>query len=231
MCDAYTAHSDEAREAIIKTYKIRKEKLHIVPHGPYNMYGSLDKDTVKKELNLSGFTVLYFGMIRQYKGVPTLIKAFDQILVDSVNRMHLVIAGENWGDDPELLPALSNSHYRDRIVFQPEFLSDDMVSKYFAAADVVVLPYLRTCGSGVLNIAMAQGKPIITTDLGTMRESLKNYDGASFFPVGDSYALQKKIFEIYKCWQANDLKYHTNSELNWSKIAKQYEQIIERLAI
>lgn len=230
LCDEYTAHSDEAREDILRIYNMSANKIHVVPHGPYNMYGSSNRDLSRKDLNLEGFSILYFGMIREYKGVSLLIKAFNKLPMDIANRTHLIIAGEDWGDDRELLPALNKSPYRHRIIFESKFIPDDLVSKYFAAADIVVLPYLRTCGSGVLNIAMAQGKPIITADLATMRECLADYQGANFFPTGNIQALCNKMVETYNRWLTSEIKTYNNSGFTWNDIVQKYEQIYERMA-
>lgn len=230
LCDAYIAHSDEAREAIAKAYNLPEDKIHVIPHGPYNIYGFSDREMTRRQLQLNGFTILYFGMIRKYKGVPLLIKAFNELPMNVANSMHLIIAGEDWGDDQELLLALNNSPYRDRILFKPEFIPDDMVPKYFAVADVVVLPYLRTCGSGVVNIAKAQGKPIVTSDLETMVECLAEYEGASFFPTGNIQALSAKIVEAYNGWQISETKTYNNPGATWNDIIQKYEQIDERMA-
>jgi len=230
LCDAYTAHSNEARQAIMETYNILPNKIHVVSLGPYDIYGTSDREKARKELKLDGFTILYFGIIRQYKGVPLLVKAFNMLPEDILTKSQLVIAGEDWGDDPSLRPALANSLYKHRIIFRPEFVPDELVSKYFSASDVIVLPYLRTCGSAVVSIAVAQGKPIITTDLATMRECLVNYKGASFFPVGDVCALRELLVENYEQWQSGNIQHYHFSGPSWNIIAQKYEQIISGLS-
>lgn len=227
-CDGYTAHSEEARRAIIKAYKLAGEKIVVVPHGPYDIYETPDRKLAREEMKLNGFTILYFGMIRQYKGVSLLVKAFNNMSPELANKMHLVIAGENWGDDTELLQAIENTPYQDRIIFKPEFIPDETVPKLFSAADVVVLPYLRSCGSGVLNIAVAQGKPMITADLDTMAESLEGYAGARFFPVGDVDALTDRLREAYDSWVVNGVQSCRFTGVSWKEIVRKYEDIIEK---
>lgn len=225
LCDAYTAHSDEARQSIIKTYSIPRDKIHVVPHGPYHAYGSCHRDD-GNQLKWSGFNILHFGMIRQYKGIPLLIKAFNMLPEKIANKSNLLIVGEDWGDDAELLPALHESPYRNRIIFQPEFLPDELVPTYFKAADVVVLPYLRTCGSGVVNIAVAQGKYVITSQLSTMTESLKEYKGVAYFPVGDTAALCQRLMEAYDKWRLGEIEHYHYADTSWPSIIRQYEKIV-----
>ncbi|MHB8157060.1 MAG: glycosyltransferase family 4 protein [Desulfocucumaceae bacterium] len=231
LSDVITAHSGEARDAIARTYNIPRSQIHVVPHGPYNVYGIFDRQSARRELNLKGFTVLYFGMIRQYKGVPLLIDSFNSIPPEIAGKMHLIIAGENWGDDPDLLPAINRSPYRDQIIFRPEFIPDQDVSKYFAASDIVVLPYQRSCGSGVVNIAVAQGKPIISSDIDTLKESLYGYKGASFFPVKDTNALCNMIMDAYSTQRLSGTKKYQFTSITWDSITQNYKQIIQGLRL
>ncbi len=229
LCDSYTAHSEEARRAIINTYKLAEAKIDVVPLGPFNTYGKLNRGLAREEMDLYGFTILYFGMIRQYKGVSLLVRAFNKIPPETAGNMHLIIAGEDWGDDTELIPVLENSPYRDRVIFRPEFIPDESVPKYFAASDVVVLPYLRTCGSGVINIAVAQGKPVITSDLDTMSEYLNGYGGAEFFPAGDVDALCDRLIKAYDSWFINGVRAYRYTGASWESIVKKYEHIIAEM--
>lgn len=229
--DLYTTHSKKVSEAVVNTYHISKEKVHVVPFGVYEQYATLERNEARKELNLDGFVILHFGMIRQYKGIPLLIKAFDLLPEEVAEYSTLVIGGEDWGDDPGLKPAIEGSRYRHRIIFRPSFIPDHEVPKYFAAADVVVLPYLRTCGSAVAHIAVANGRPVITTDLPAMRECLNAYEGASFFPPGDVATLRDRLIEVYHRWVKESPKNYSFHGPSWDEIAGQYEEIISGLNV
>jgi glycosyltransferase involved in cell wall biosynthesis len=223
LCDAYVAHSAEAKSAISQIYHIREEKINVIPHGSYDIYESLDCAQSKQTLEVDGFVILYFGMIRRYKGVPVLVRAFDLLPEEVAAASSLVIAGEDWGDDPELHQAISESRYKDRIVCRPQFIPDEAVAQYFSAADVVVLPYLRTYGSGVANIAVAQGKPIIMSDVATLYESFSGYEGSDFFPVGDSGALKDALQNAYGQWLDRKERRYTFKDNSWSYIVHCYE--------
>lgn len=224
--DTFVAHSEEARKAIIETYNISRDKVFVIPHGLYDNYTVENRDLARKELGVNGFVILYFGMIRQYKGVPILIKAFNMLPGEIAKNSHLIIAGEDWGDDPLLRPSINDSPFKERITFLPEFIPDSMVPKYFSAADVVVLPYLRSCGSGVVNLTVAQGKPVIATELDTMKEYLGGYQGASFFPAGDYIALRDKLMITYKQWQSKGTIHYPATDNDWGSIIQKFEQII-----
>jgi glycosyltransferase involved in cell wall biosynthesis len=229
LCDVFVVHSSEAKSAINQIYHIPEEKIYVVPHGSYDIYESLDSVQSKEALGVEGFVILNFGMIRRYKGVPILVRAFDLLPEEVAAASNLVIAGEDWGDDPDLYQAVAKSRYKDRIVFRPQFIPDESVAQYFSAADVVVLPYLRTYGSGVANIAVAQGKPIVMSNTATLLESFDAYEGSEFFPVGDSEALRDSLLKTYEKWLQEKERRYTFQDNSWSYIAQRYEDILGKL--
>ncbi len=226
LCDLYIAHSEEARSSIIKTYHLAEHKIHVIPHGPYDIYNPVGQEEAQKELGLDGFVIMYFGMIRQYKGVPFLIEAFNGLPETIARQAQLVIAGEDWNDDQDIGPSLKGSTYKDRIHYIPKFIPDSLVPKYFSAADVLVLPYTRSSGSGVANIAASQGKRIIISDIPTLKESFENYEGASFFPVGDVSTLRDQLVNIYNQWKEKGPQHYNYKDNGWEYITNSYESII-----
>lgn len=230
--DAFVVHSVSVKKQAERIYGLRGDRVFLIPHPLYDVYHQdHDQKAARDEVGVKeDFVILYFGMIRKYKGVPYLVEAFDKLPQDIAQHSRLVIAGEDWGDDTLLVDSIDSSPYREQIAFRPEFVADDMVPKYFSAADVVVLPYLRTAGSGVANIAMAYGKPIITSDLETMRECLMDYEGASFVPVGDSAALAQKLVAIHNLRASGKAMVYDLPGNTWDEVARQYEQIVEQVA-
>lgn len=226
--DAFVVHSGIVKKQVIEIYHLSKDRVFIIPHGRYDTYyQDYDKQVAKDELGIKEeFTILYFGMIRKYKGVPYLVEAFNKLPHDIAQHSRLVIAGEDWGDETSLGDLINLSPHKEQITYKPQFVPDDMIPKYFSAADVIVLPYIRTSGSGVANIALAYGKPIITSDLETMRECLADYEGAVFVPVGDATAIREKLLEIYTRYKTGQSMVYDPPKNTWDEIARQYEEII-----
>lgn len=229
--DAFTTQSTSARNQVAQVFGLDKRRIFVVPVGLYEGYKCVsDKNLSRKELGIEeGFVILYFGMIRKYKGVPCLVEAFNKLQPDIALRSRLVIAGEDWGDEPSLGDMISASPYKERVSYKPQFIPDDMVPRYFSAADIVVLPYLRTAGSGVANIAMAHGKPIITSDVATMRECMADYEGAWFTPVGDSAVIAERLMQIYSEHKSGKRLIYRPPQNTWDEVARQYEQIVKQL--
>lgn len=233
MADGFLAHSAVMKEQITRTYRLPEEKVFVVPHGVYDIYAPVySREAARRELGINEpFVILYFGLIRKYKGVPCLVEAFNRLPEAIAGKSRLIIAGEDWGDEKGLAAMIKQSPYNGQIMFRPGFVPDSGVPLYFAAADVVGLPYLRTSGSGVTSLAVAFGKQVIISDLEETRESLRDYGGAVFVPRGDAPGLAAKIAELYdrKKSGSDTPGYSVPPEKTWEYVAGEYGKIINRV--
>ena len=142
------------------------------------------------------FSLLYFGTIRPYKGLENLIRAFDSLTPEQAARFRLVVVGETWqGWD---LPAslIAQSRHRAQIEFVNTYVTDQQVARYYREADAVVLPYLRSSGSGPLHMAMSQGVPVAVTAVGGLVESVEGYSGARLVEPDNITDLASALLEL-----------------------------------
>lgn len=230
---AFVVHSATVKTQVIQVYHLSENKVFVIPHGVYDSYfQEYTQESARKELGIKEeFVVLYFGMIRKYKGVPCLVQAFDKLPQEIARNSRLIIAGENWGDEEELETLIKASPYNKQITFQPEFVPDSAVPKYFSAADVVALPYIRSAGSGVASLAMAFGKPIIISELENIKESLQEYAGTIFVPCGDANCIAEKISEVYA--QHKAVKFASYSVPNlcgWENVTNLFQKAINQIS-
>lgn len=229
---AFVVHSEKVKNRAIEAYHLNKDKVFSIPIGIYDSYfQNYPKESARNDLAIKEkFVILNFGMIRKYKGVPCLVEAFNQLPSEMALNSRLVIAGENWGDEEGIDALIKASPYYSQITFQPEFVADTMVPKYFSAADVVVLPYLRSAGSAVASLAMAYGKPIIITDLENIRETLQAYNGTIFVPCGDATSITEKLLGVYAHYMEGRIAtYASPSSLGWDKVADSFHKIIKQV--
>jgi glycosyltransferase involved in cell wall biosynthesis len=226
---AFVVHADSVKGQAVAAYHLDPEKVFIVPHGIYSSYYQFySQESARQELGIKEkFVILNFGLIRKYKGVPLAVQAFNQLPPDQAANTRLVIAGENWGDEEGLEKIVEDSLYRAQITFRAEFVADAEVPRYFSAADVVVLPYLRSAGSGVASIAMAFGKPIIISDLENIKESLKDYQGTLLVPRGDAASITQKLKELYFRRQSGRIDgFSVPDSCGWDNVAQLFQNII-----
>jgi len=205
-------HSEADRKLIAEKYRIPERDIWVIPLGPFDHYRKIDKEEAKRRLGIKeNYIILYFGLIRKYKGVNHLIEGFSQIPPEEAGPFRLLVVGEVW-DDLGLKELIEASPQRDKITLRDEYVPDEDVSLYFSAADLLVLPYLRASQSGVAHIAITYGMPVITTKVGGLAESMSSYDGAIFVPPGDSSAIRDAILRSFDASTSRRIE---ASEVSW----------------
>jgi glycosyltransferase involved in cell wall biosynthesis len=147
-------------------------------HPVYSIFGNpVPKDTARRHLNIEGEKViLFFGFIREYKGLDNLLKAFA-ILKEKIN-IKLVVAGEYYHNEEHYTTLIDELKISDGLCLFNNFIPTTDVKYFFSAADVVILPYNNATQSGIVQIANNFNKPVIATDVGAMSEAvLENKTG------------------------------------------------------
>ena len=151
---------------------IRKDLPYtILPHPLYTHFGEkMDRTEAEKALGIpSGRkNLLFFGLIRQYKGLDILLEAFRELGDD----FQLIVAGEPYGSFEPYRKILDTLPGKDRIRLIPEYIPDSEVRKYFSAADVTVLPYRSATQSGISSISYHFEVPMIVTAVGGLTETV-----------------------------------------------------------
>lgn len=222
LANAFVIHSEFDRPLLEQTYKIGSRPVTVIPIGPYNQYQQpvqIPTDALRASINL-----LYFGVIRPYKGLEDLIRAFDAIPKDQIDRYRLTVVGETWeGWD---LPArlIAASPYRDRITFVNQYIKDEDVAAFFANADIVVLPYHRSSASGPLHAAMSHGLPIVVTSVGGLVEAAAGYSGTVFVPAQNPDALRAGIVHAEAL-----VGQHFKDQHSWQHSVERYESLLRQL--
>jgi|AntRauTorckE5430_2_1112549.scaffolds.fasta_scaffold04759_3 glycosyltransferase involved in cell wall biosynthesis len=144
----------------------------VSPHPIYDHFGDRtprNDALAKLGLPANREYLLFFGLIRDYKGLDLLLEAFaDPRLVD--RPLHLLVAGEFYADRAPYDALIDRLGLADRMTLVAEFIPDDQVADYFNAADLLVQPYKTATQSGVTQIAYHFEKPMIVTNVGGLPE-------------------------------------------------------------
>jgi glycosyltransferase involved in cell wall biosynthesis len=189
MASGFVVHSEFDRAALEKRYGFRGQSVARIPHGPYDHYRTTHEQQSRSAVPSPACNVLFFGLIRPFKGLEDLIEAFDSIPHDEIDRYWLTVVGETWEGWTLPNALVAKSRYRDRITFVNRYVHDEEVAAFFAGADVVALPYHRSSASGPLHVAMSHGLPVIVTRVGGLPEAAADYEGAIFVPPRNPTAL------------------------------------------
>jgi glycosyltransferase involved in cell wall biosynthesis len=177
--------------------------IAVAAHGPYDQYrvGQGEMNPTGQPL-ISAVTtaprpdvvnLLFFGLIRPYKGLEDLLRVFNELSEEEAVGLWLTVVGETWEGCTEPENLIKTSPHADRITFVNEYVPDNVVAAAFAHADAVVLPYRRSSSSGILHIAMNHGLPIVVSRVGGLPEAADGYEGAIFVEPGDSAMLKSGI--------------------------------------
>lgn len=168
--DAFVAMSQSVLDDL-KTFDATKPKM-LSPHPLYDNFGKAKtREEALKALDLDSTYnyMLFFGIIRQYKGLDILLKAFaDNRLNNGKNK--LIVAGEFYEDNSIYMELIEKYQLQDSIVLATKFIPDEEVVNYFCAADIIVQPYKHATQSGVTQIAYHFEKPMLVTDVGGLKE-------------------------------------------------------------
>lgn len=177
LSEGILVHGREAEKLVLKEFPEAKGKTTIIPHGHWiGAYPQPPaRGDAREKLGIPGDGSVYllFGQCQPYKNLITLIRAFKQVAGEND---HLIIAGR-FSDDDYYQSAAKETDGDSRIRLENGFVPDDDVSVYFAASDVMCLPYseILTSGSGML--ALSYGIPIISIDKGYLREFVPEFCG------------------------------------------------------
>jgi glycosyltransferase involved in cell wall biosynthesis len=198
--DAVVAHSEYGRRQLVDQLGVDPGKVRVIHHGAFEYLTQLDGAQLPPELaagaaiqgahDAGGLVVLFFGLLRPYKGLDVLLEAWGRIEPAGGRRAELWIVGRpRMALEP--LRELAPSGVR----FVPRYVSDPELAACFRRADVVVLPYSSTERfdfSGVLAAALAFAKPTVLTAVGGFPE-LAAAGAARLVPPRDAGALGESL--------------------------------------
>ena len=160
-------------EAVAKDLlKLCPEKRYtVIQHPLYSHFGAkLERDEAERRLGLEHGrkNLLFFGLIRTYKGLDILLEAFGKLS----DEYQLIIAGEPYGSFDRYQQIIDRLPNKERIRMNLKYIKDSEVKDYFSAADLAVLPYRSATQSGISSVSYHFEVPMIVTDTGGLKETI-----------------------------------------------------------
>lgn len=167
--EKYVVMSGEVKQSVLSMKPDASTLL--LRHPIYDQYGSTkDQKSAREYLGLppNAKIILFFGLIRKYKGLDLLIEAFAEM--NYKEDVHLVIAGESYEEASTYLDLIRKNSLQDRVHWFDKFIPDEEVGYFFSAANLLALPYRTATQSGVTQIAFHFETPVLVTDVGGLSE-------------------------------------------------------------
>jgi glycosyltransferase involved in cell wall biosynthesis len=230
--DKIIVHLDYIKSDVINIFGIKDGNVFVTPHGNYLDFLDFNEVYTKKEarellkIPEDKFYILFFGYIRDYKGLDILIKALAQL----PENICIIIAGKLV--DKNILDLL-NKNLKNRFSLFLKYISPDEISKFFNASDLACYPYRNIYQSGALQNAFAFKTPVITSSLDSFKLIVKDSYNGYLFETENYQDLADKILKIYnnssKLAEISQNAYNfAEKELSWDKIANKTIEIYKK---
>lgn len=195
--DGFIAMSKEVYKEI--DLFVRHPVKRFAPHPIYDHYGKkISREEALACLHLDGDFryLLFFGFIRDYKGLDLLLMAMDDKRLRALP-LKLIVAGEYYGNQMYYESLIEQYKLKDRLVMHTDYIPSDRINCYFCAADLIVQPYKSATQSGVTQIGYYFDKSMLVTQVGGLSEIIA--DGKSGYVVPpESKAIADAIVDFYK---------------------------------
>ena len=220
--DAWLVHSETDRRDL-ESLNLRGHTV-LAPQPPGQGFGApIDKETAKSRLGLSGNTLLFFGLIRRYKGLPGLLEAMPLVL-QKVN-CTLLVVGEFYEGKDRCLSLISDLGLASHVRVIDRFVPDEEVSLYFSAADLVVLPYESATQSAIVPIAFAFERPVVATRVGGLPEAVRDGETGLLVEPRNPAAMAAAIIRFYEEDMGGIFRRHIlkQQRFSWGELATTLE--------
>jgi glycosyltransferase involved in cell wall biosynthesis len=232
MASEMTVECSAAKKTIVDLFWIdNPEKIHVIEEGSYidSYPNSVSAAEARESLNIASETQLYvyFGQIREYKGVDQLIDAFAEAELPNAK---LLVVGNPFNQQIEMkLGAAIENTTSVEPVF--EFVPNNEIQLYMNAADVVALPYRDILTSGSVLLAMSFGRPVVTPDLGCI-PALVGDEGNIIYEANNRQSLRESL-EAANSMSEEELEavgtrnYEIAAELTWDRVGSMTKSVYD----
>lgn len=199
------------------------------PHPIYDHYGErLEKTVACRFLDLdeSKRYMLFFGLVRAYKGLDLLLDAFGKVK-DQLTDVQLIIAGEFYEDEEKYRHQIFDLGLADRVIIRNEFVADAEVQNYFGAADLITQTYKSATQSGVTQVAFHFEKPMLVTNVGGLGE-IVHHGKMGYAVEPNANAIAEALLDYYQNNRQADFTDYVRSEktkYEWKNMTKAFISI------
>lgn len=207
--------------------------VRLLPHPLYDNYGakvSRSEGIQRLQLSESEHYLLFFGFIREYKGLDLLLQAMSDERVRKLG-VKLIIAGEFYGNEDYYNTLISSLDIDNQLIKHTNFISHETVKYYFAAADLVVQPYKSATQSGISQLAYHFEKPMIVTNVGGLGEIVPHGEVGYVVDVS-AKAIADAIVDFFEQQRQADFMagiLANKKRFSWDRFAEAVEELVEEV--
>ncbi|TKG96060.1 glycosyltransferase [Puteibacter caeruleilacunae] len=227
----FVAMSDTVYQDI-SLFTTKKPKV-MCPHPIYDHYGEvITREQALKNLQLDPQYqyLLFFGFIRDYKGLDLLLKAFANPRLAKYN-LRLLVAGEFYSNEEKYLDIIERFQLQDKIILRNDYIPNEEINNYFCAADLVVQPYKSATQSGITQIGYHFNKPMLVTNVGGLSEIIA-HDVAGYVINPDELDIANAIIDFFQNERKEEFEEAVPVEkkkFSWERMTETLEEMYQSI--
>ena len=230
-CDGFICLSKSVLSDLNKfTSSIHKK---FFPHPIYNTFGNkLGKNKARQNLQLTknGKYLLFFGFVREYKGLDLLLNALADKRLKKLG-IKLIVAGEFYENKSKYLNLIKSLDIKDSVILKSSFISADEVKNYFCAADLITQTYRTATQSGITQIAYHFDRPMLVTDVGGLSEIVPHLK-VGYVTKKDSLDIANCIYDFYNNDREDKFSENVQKEkirFSWDKFILNTNELVDTI--
>jgi glycosyltransferase involved in cell wall biosynthesis len=234
--DSYVVQS-RAVERDLRLWK-KDPLLAYLPHPVYEIFGQETTRSAAR-MRLRGIdpamdlgederVLLFFGYVRDYKGLDVILDAMPAIL--GRMKVRLLVVGEFYNNERQYRDQVERLGIGDAVVFHSDYVPNEEVGAYFSAADVLTLPYKSATQSGIIQIAYNFHRPVIATDVGGLGEVIVDGRTGAMVPPGQPAALAEAVLDFFEHERFDDFRaavIEEKKKYSWEYMAEGIEKLYQ----
>lgn len=223
----FITHSGKDTEDLLSIKKDADVAQTVLPTFNIFKFENMQMDRARELLSLDAdeHVILFFGFVREYKGLKHLLRALPALRDKNIK---LLIVGDFGDDEADYQTLIDELNVRDMLEIHKGYIPDREVEKYFAASDLVVLPYESATQSGIVQIAYSFEKPVVVTNVGGLPDVVADNLTGYVVPSKSPEALAEKVGEFFACNKAEEFKEHIKQEaykFSWERMRENIENL------
>jgi glycosyltransferase involved in cell wall biosynthesis len=227
--DYYIVHSkeDEVNLRSMLPGSIIRRQFHPT-YDAFNSDGIVS-EPCQKAIAVKSPVILFFGFIREYKGLKYLLAAMPAI-TDTIP-LTLLIVGEFWKDKVVYLKMIDDLGIGAHVKIVDAYVPNEDVDQYFNAADLVVQPYVSATGSGVVQMAFGFNKPVVATAVGSLPEIVEDGKTGFVVPPADPFAIARAVIRFFDENKAVTFGENIKNQqyrFSWEYLVNGIEKLLDR---
>lgn len=228
--DFFIAHSKSDAKELMQIMPNAQYKINPIP--TYNAFKvkNLTKEQARIELHKSHdmMQLLFFGFVREYKGLKYLLRAMPEVKT-KLGKVNLMVVGSFANDKDDYMRLIKDMHIEDCVEVIDEYIPDSEVEKYFAACDLVVLPYESATQSAIVQVAYGFDKPVVATNVGGLPDVVLDGKTGYMVEAGKPELLAEAIVDYFVEKREKEMCEFVRQEayrFDWERLREKIEELV-----